>query len=155
MKWTVSVVVDRAADEVYAAIADEHELMQWSAWPQATGYTCAVQGDGTSVGSNIVFTDAAGIEQGRQQLVRTEPGKLVEYRLTNRGPRGRTMRPEVGFRIETITAQRTTVHLDFRNDVPLPQPARFLVDRLLGHRVRALHVADLRQLKAFVEQTQR
>ena len=44
MEWTESIVVDRPLKQVQAAIADEHELMAWSAWPNATGYTCAVDG---------------------------------------------------------------------------------------------------------------
>lgn len=64
MQWTESIDVDRAAADVLSAIADENVLMRWSAWPQATGYTCAVDGDGTSVGSQIVFTDRRGVEQG-------------------------------------------------------------------------------------------
>ena len=68
MKWTESVVVDRSSPVVLAAIANEHELMQWSAWPEATGYTCGVDGDGVSLGSSIVFTDAKGREQVRQRL---------------------------------------------------------------------------------------
>ena len=83
MEWTESIVVDRPLEQVHRAVADEHELMQWSAWPEATGYTCAVDGDGRSPGSTIVFRDQRGVEQGRQRLARVEPGR-VEYRLRNR-----------------------------------------------------------------------
>ena len=153
MQWTESIIVDRPAPQVFAAIADEHELMRWSAWPEATGFSCAVDGDGTSIGSQIVFTSPAGEEQGRQTLTRVEPGRLVEYRLANRGPRGRTMRPEVDFRLEPAgdSGTSTVVHLDFRNEVPLPPGVRHVADALIGRRIRALHAEDLRLLKRHVE----
>ena len=150
MEWTESIVVDRSVEQVRAAIADEHALMAWSAWPEATGYTCAVDGDGRSPGSAIVFRDRKGVEQGRQRLSRLEPDR-VEYRLHNRGPGGRPMTPEVDFRLEPVDAGRTRVHLDFRAQVPLPAGPRHVVEFLLGRRVHRLHVADLRQLKVFVE----
>lgn len=150
MEWTESIVVDRPLARVQAAIADEHQLMAWSAWPAATGYHCTVDGDGRSLGSAIVFRDAAGVEQGRQRLTRVEPDR-VEYRLRNRGPRGREMTPEVDFRLEALDDTRTRVHLDFRATAPLPPGARQVVELLLGRRVRRLHVEDLELLKAHVE----
>lgn len=150
MEWTESIVVDRPLDQVQRAVADEHQLMRWSAWPRATGFTCAVDGDGRSPGSTIVFRDRTGAEQGRQRLTRVEPDR-VEYRLRNRGPRGREMTPEIDFRLEPLGAARTRVHLDFRATAPLPPGARHLAELLLGRRVRRLHVEDLRLLKAHVE----
>jgi hypothetical protein len=85
VEWTENIVVDRPLEQVRHAVADDHELMQWSAWPEATGYTCAVDGDGRSKGSAIVCRDRRGVEQGRQRLTRIEPDR-VEYRLRNRGP---------------------------------------------------------------------
>ena len=150
MKWTESIVVDRPPARVQAAIVDEHQLMAWSAWPEATGYSCAVDGDGCSVGSEIVFRDPAGVEQGRQRLTRIEPDR-IEYRLRNKGPRGREMTPEVDFRLEALDASRTRVHLDFRATAPLPCGVRRIAELLLGRRVRRLHVKDLELLKAHVE----
>jgi hypothetical protein len=120
------------------------------AWPSATGYRCAIEGDGRSPGSAIVFSDREGVEQGRQRLTRVERDR-VEYRLRNRGPRGREMTPEVDFRLEPLDDTRTRVHLDFRATVPLPPGARQIAELLLGRRVRRLHVEDLRLLKAHVE----
>ena len=150
MEWTERIVVDRPLAQVQAAIADEHQLMAWSAWPRATGYRCAVDGDGRSVGSAIVFRDRAGVEQGRQRLTRIEPDR-VEYRLRNKGPHGRDMTPEVDFRLDALDASRTRVHLDFRATAPLPPGVRRLAELLLGRRVRRLHVEDLELLKAHVE----
>jgi Polyketide cyclase / dehydrase and lipid transport len=150
MEWTESIVVERPLAQVQAAIADEHRLMAWSAWPEATGYRCEVDGDGRSVGSAIVFRDRAGVEQGRQRLTRVE-GDRIEYRLRNRGPRGREMTPEVDFRLEALDDTRTRVHLDFRATAPLPPGARQIAEFLLGRRVRRLHVEDLALLKVHVE----
>jgi hypothetical protein len=152
MKWTESIVVDRPLPQVRDAIADENELMAWSAWPEATGYTCAIDGDGRSLGSVIVFRDRSGREQGRQQLSLVAPER-VEYRLRNRGPRGRDITPEIDFRLDDLDGIRTRVHLDFRATVPLPLGARQLAELVLGRRVRRLHVKDLQQLKAHVEKT--
>ncbi len=150
MEWTESIVVNRPVAQVQAAIADEHRLMAWSAWPKATGYSCAVDGDGRSVGSAIVFRDRAGVEQGRQRLTRIETDR-IEYRLRNKGPRGRDMTPEVDFRLEALDDTRTRVHLDFRATAPLPPGARQIAELLLGRRVRRLHVDDLQLLKVHVE----
>ncbi|GAA3240723.1 hypothetical protein GCM10017691_43140 [Pseudonocardia petroleophila] len=136
--------------QVRAAIADEHQLMTWSAWPKATGYSCAVDGDGRSVGSAIVFRDSAGVEQGRQRLTRIEPDR-IEYRLRNKGPRGRETAPEIDFRLEALDDTRTRVHLDFRATDPLPPGARQFAELLLGRRVRRLRVEDLELLEAHVE----
>lgn len=150
MEWTESIVVDRPLMQVQRAVADEHQLMRWSAWPEATGYTCAVHGDGSSLGSAIVFTDRRGVEQGRQRLTRVEADR-VEYRLANRGPAGREMKPEVDYRLDDLDGSRTRVHLDFRATAPLPPGLRQLAEVLIGRRVRALHVKDLELLKAHVE----
>jgi len=137
MRWTESIDIGRPLPQVQRAIADEHQLMQWSAWPAATGYTCSVDGDGTSIGSAIVFRNSAGVEQGRQQLTSVAPQR-VEYRLRNRGPAGRDMTPEVDFRLEELTPGTTRVHLDFRNQVPLPPPLRQLAGLVIGRKVQAL-----------------
>ncbi|MGQ7295580.1 SRPBCC family protein [Quadrisphaera sp. KR29] len=158
MQWTETVVVQAPLERVRRAVADEHEVMRWSAWPQATGCTCAVDGDGTSPGSEIVFTDPRGREQGRQRLQGvTEAGAghgeevVVAYRLSNRGPGGRTMHPEVDFRLGATGPTTTQVALDFRATPPLPPPLRQLAERVMAPRVRALHVKDLEQLKAHAE----
>lgn len=150
MQWTESIVVDRPREQVHRAVADSHELMAWSAWPEATGYTCAVDGDGRSIGSTIVFTDPKGVEQGRQRLTSVAPER-IEYRLRNRGPGGRDVTPEVDFRLDDLGDGRTRVHLDFRNTVPLPPGLRHIAEFVLGRRVRPLHVKDLVQLKQHVE----
>lgn len=63
MKWTESIVINRPKARVYPAVLDQNTLMEWSAWPAATGCSCQVQGDDTSPGSQIFFTDNDGKEQ--------------------------------------------------------------------------------------------
>lgn len=150
MEWTESIDIEAAPGRVLPAVADENRLVQWSAWPAATGYRCEVEGDGVSPGSAIVFRDPAGVEQGRQRLHRSVADR-VEYRLTNRGPGGRQMTPEVDFRLDPLPGGRTRVHLDFRATPPLPVPLRQVAELVMSRRVRALHVEDLRLLKLHVE----
>ncbi|MGZ8802917.1 MAG: SRPBCC family protein [Mycobacterium sp.] len=150
MEWSESIVVDRPAAEVLRAVADESELLLWSAWPQATGYACAIEGDGRTVGSAIVFTDKKGVVQGRQVLHDVDD-HTVDYRLRNRGPGGREMTPHVRFRFDELDGARTRVILDFQAAAPLPPGLRHLVEAIMGRRVRRLHVKDLQQLKQHVE----
>ncbi len=150
MHWTEGINVDRPVPEVRAAVADEHEPMRWSAWPEATGDTCSVDGDGRSPGSGIVFRDASGTVQGRRRLLRATDDR-VEYRLRDRVPGGREMTPEVDFRVEDLGGGRSRVHLDFRATPPVPALLRRLVEPLVARRVRTLHVRDLEQLEAHVE----
>jgi hypothetical protein len=150
MQWRESIDIEADQATVLAAIADEHAVMQWSAWPQATGFTCSVDGDGRTLGSEIVFVDKSGVEQGRQKLTAVTKDR-VEYRLRNRGPGGRDIEPEVDFVVEPLGPGTTRVHLDFRATPPVPALLRPLVERAMARRVRALHVEDLRLLKAYVE----
>ena len=151
MQWTESVDVERPLALVREAVLDQEQLMQWSAWPEATGFTCAVEGDGRSPGSQVVFRDRRGTVQGRQTIIGAD-GTVVRNRLANRGPLGREITPEVDFRLEALGPQRTRVHLDFRGRAPLPAPLRQLVEVPLGRWVRRLHVKDLAQLEAHVGQ---
>lgn len=150
MQWTESITIGRPSNLVREAIADERALMAWSAWPEATGYSCDVEGDGCTPGSQIVFRDGGGRERGRQTLT-SVTGERISYRLRNAGPFGREMTPELDFSLEDAGCDTTLVHLNFRADVPLPPPARQVVDALMGRRVRKLHVQDLQQLKDYVE----
>lgn len=154
MQWTETVIIDAPADVVRAAVGDQRHVMAWSAWPEATGFTCSVEGDATSVGSQIVFRDRAGTVQGRQRIVDVSDDggtRTVVNELENRGPFGRTMRPRVDFRTTALAAQRTQVALDFDADIPLPPPLRQVVGFPLRRWVRGLHRRDLDQLKAYVE----
>lgn len=150
MKWTESIVIGRPKAIVYPAVLNQNILMRWSAWPAATGFTCAVQGDGVSPGSQIVFTDKDGAVQGRQTL-QSADGTWVRNVMKNRGPRGRDIEPRVDFRVEEITPTSTRVSLDFEVVPPVPAILRPIADRWLTRSIRPLHVKDLEQLKTLVE----
>jgi len=109
-----------------------------------------VDGDGRSIGSEIVFRYKRGAEQGGQKLT-SATSTRVEYRLRNRGPRGKEMTPEVDFRLEDLAGRQTRVHMDFRATAPLPPGLRQLAELVIGRRVRVLHRTDLQQLKTYVE----
>ncbi len=149
MRWTESVYIERPVDVVFDAVLDQNVLMQWSAWPEATGYTCKVDGDGRSVGSSIVFVNADGAEQGRQWITGVD-GHVVRNRLRNRVSKNRYTEPTVDFRVEP-EGSGTRVFLDFDITPPVPRPMRPLANRYLTRKVRPLHVEDLRRLKALVE----
>jgi len=124
--------------------------MRWSAWPKATGYACSVDGDGTSVGFGIVFTSPTGETMGRQTIVFTDGG-VVRDRLANRGPGGRTVEPDVDFRVEQLTPGTCRVWLDFRLQPPVPTLLHPLVGVVLRRRIRPLHREDLANFKRDVD----
>jgi uncharacterized protein YndB with AHSA1/START domain len=149
MRWRESIDVADAPEKVFEAIRDQNILMEWSAWPEATGYTCAVEGDGRSVGSEIVFRSRDGVEQGRQRITAVEAA-TVRNKMRNRGPRGAWIEPTVDFTVES-QGDGTIVHLDFEVIPPVPRLLRPIADRYLRRTVRPLHIEDLRRLKALVE----
>jgi uncharacterized protein YndB with AHSA1/START domain len=149
VRWTESIHVEQPPEQVYEAIRDQHVLMQWSAWPEATGYTCAVEGDGRSVGSEIVFRSSDGVEQGRQRITAVEDN-AVHNKMRNRGPRGTWVEPTVDFRVEP-DGPGSVVHLDFEVTPPVPRILHPIANGYLSRKIRPLHVEDLRRLKALVE----
>jgi carbon monoxide dehydrogenase subunit G len=149
VRWTESIFIEQTPERVLDAIRDQNVLMRWSAWPEATGYTCAVEGDGRSVGSEIVFRSADGTVQGRQRITAIE-SSAVRNTMRNRGPRGTWVEPTVDFRVEAQGAG-TMVHLDFDVTPPVPRLLHPVANRYLARSIRPLHVEDLRRLKALVE----
>ncbi len=150
MQWSESIEVRRPLSEVRHAVVDATELLQWSAWPEATGYSCRTEGPDQGVGSTIVFTDSSGVVQGRQTLEAADD-RSVDFRLRNRGPLGREMTPRVRFRLADLGDAGTRVCLDFSASAPFPPGLRQLIEAVMARWVRRLHVKDLVQLKAYVE----
>ena len=153
MRWTESIHVGQTPEKVFEAIRDQHVLMQWSAWPEATGYTCTVEGDGRSVGSEIVFRSSDGVEQGRQRITAVEHD-IVRNKMRNRGPRGTWVEPTVDFRVEP-DGTGSVVHLDFEVTPPVPKILQPVANQYLTRTIRPLHVEDLRRLKALTESADR
>ena len=150
MKWTETIEVDAPAAQVFEAELDQEHVMGWSAWPEATGFVCGVEGDGRSVGSEIVFRNKKGVVQGRQRIVSID-GLRVTNRLENKGPFGTTITPRVDFVATPIGDDRARAALDFEAEVPLPFGVRLFVQAVMSRWARKLHVKDLEQLKTYVE----
>lgn len=148
--WTESVTIFRPTDAVYAAVRDQRVLMQWSAWPAATGYSCAVEGDGVSVGSSVVFRTPNGQEIGRQTMTVVNATE-VRNRLRNLGPGGRPIEPEVDFWLTVLGPSETRVALDFRVSPPIPKVLHPVARFYLTRRIRPLHRQDLLNLKTMLE----
>lgn len=148
--WTESVTISRPSDAVYAAVRDQRVLMQWSAWPAATGYSCAVEGDGVSVGSSVVFRAPNGQEMGRQTMTVVNATE-VRNRLRNLGPGGRPIEPEVDFRLTVLGPSETRVALDFRVSPPIPKVLHPVARLYLTRQIRPLHRQDLLNLKTMLE----
>ncbi|MFZ1490568.1 MAG: SRPBCC family protein, partial [Ilumatobacteraceae bacterium] len=147
MRWTETIEIDAPAERVFEAQLDQQHVMSWSAWPEATGFVCEVEGDGRSPGSEIVFRNAKGVVQGRQRIVDVDSLK-VSNRMENRGPFGATITPRVDFLATPLGADRTRAALDFEAEVPLPFGVRHVVQAVMSRWARRLHVKDLEQLKA-------
>ncbi|MEM9748367.1 MAG: SRPBCC family protein [Actinomycetota bacterium] len=150
MRWTETIVIEASPERVFEAQLDQGDVMAWSAWPEATGFTCGVEGDGRTVGSEIVFRDKKGAVQGRQRIVEVHDLRVTN-RLENRGPFGTTITPRVDFIATPLDDGRTRAALDFEAEVPLPFGLRHLVQAVMSRWARKLHVKDLQQLKTYVE----
>ncbi|MFW2380199.1 MAG: SRPBCC family protein [Acidimicrobiales bacterium] len=150
MKWTETIEIDAAAGRVFEAQLDQEHVMEWSAWPEATGFACGVEGDGRSPGSEIVFRNKKGDPQGRQRIVEVYDLRVTN-RLENKGPFGTTITPRVDFAALPLGENRTRADLEFEAEIPLPFGLRHLVQAVMSRWARKLHVKDLEQLKTYVE----
>ena len=55
VRYSEKIVVNAPVKQVYDNIRWQERLMQWSAWPEATGSTCSVENTDGSVGARTVF----------------------------------------------------------------------------------------------------
>lgn len=149
VQWSESIDIRRRPDVVFEAMRDQHTVLTWSAWPEATGYRCAVSGDGRSVGSEIVFSDSAGRHRGRQRITAVGDA-VVRNTMRNRGPGGRWVEPRVDFRVEAH-GDGTRAFLDFHIEPPVPRLFLPVAHWYLRRAIRPLHVEDLRRLKRLLE----
>jgi hypothetical protein len=150
MKWTESIEIAAPAERVFEAQLDQEHVMGWSAWPEATGFVCGVEGDGRSPDSEIVFRNKKGDPQGRQRIVEVDALRVTN-RLENKGPFGTTITPRVDFAALPLGENRTRADLEFEAEIPLPFGLRHLVQAVMSRWARKLHVKDLEQLKSYVE----
>lgn len=141
------VVVNRPIEELRPLVSEGDQILEWSAWMEATGYTCSTTGASGEVGSAIEFRNPAGRLQGTQTLTRLTSDQALHQLTAKNGPF--TLRPTVLFRLRALDPARTEVALDFDN--PMPVPLRVLAKLGLERWVRRLHRKDLEQLKAYAE----
>lgn len=151
MTWTVDIDVNAPLERVFDAAVDQHQVMAWSAWPAATGYSCAVQEqDGRALGATIVFTDPrSGEPAGRQELAATVAPTYVRYELHNPGPGGVMLHPVVEVHLAALDPDRTRVFWRFANQLPEGMPEE--AQQQMASWVKGLHVKDLEGLKEHVE----
>ncbi|MGR3466254.1 MAG: SRPBCC family protein [Shimia sp.] len=132
--------------EVYDHIRLQERLMQWSAWPEETNSTCALEGEDGTVGAKTVFF-TKGKRTGHQEITALNADDQV-VRMTLVGP-GPPHHPDIAFVVEPAP-KGARVHLDFTNRFPRPFNAIWKFAGL-STWTRRMHVKDLAGLKAFAE----
>lgn len=147
VQYVEQINVDASRERVYDAIRQQAQLMQWSAWPEATGSTCSVEGDDGEVGAKTVFFNK-GKRFGHQEIIALEVNQRVSMTLVDSGPLKHI--PYLDFELESITKNKTRVVLKFKNTYrrPFQVPARLFG---IVRWVRKLHLKDLDGLKIYVE----
>lgn len=149
VSYDETITVEAPVEKVYDNIRMQEDLMAWSAWPEATGSTCAVEGTDGAIGAQTVyFTD--GKRSGFQEIVDLKPNQSVVLKLADFGPIPQM--PVLTFDLEELDASRTkvTLHFDNRFKRPFQVPAKLLG---MPKWVRSMHLKDLAGLKAHAEQS--
>lgn len=147
VRYSEKIVVNAPIQQVYDHIRLQEDLMQWSAWPEATGSTCSVENTDGSVGARTVFFNK-GKRFGHQEIIDLQPNTKVSMTLVDSGPLKHT--PYLDFDLRAISDSQTEVTLRFVNTYqrPFQVPAK-----LFGvvKWVRELQIKDLERLKAYSE----
>ena len=147
IRYSEKVVVDAPIKRVYDNIRLQEDLMQWSAWPEATGSTCSVENTDGSVGARTVFFND-GKRFGHQEIIALIPNTKVSMTLVDSGPLKHI--PYLDFDLRALSDTQTEVTLKFFNTYqrPFHVPARlFGVVKF----VRELQIRDLEGLKVYSE----
>ncbi|MEM9977643.1 MAG: SRPBCC domain-containing protein [Cyanobacteria bacterium P01_D01_bin.2] len=147
IRYSEKVVVDAPIKRVYDNIRLQEDLMQWSAWPEATGSTCSVENTDGSVGARTVFFND-GKRFGHQEIIALIPNTKVSMTLVDSGPLKHI--PYLDFDLRALSDTQTEVTLKFFNTYqrPFHVPARlFGVVKF----VRELQIRDLEGLKMYSE----
>lgn len=146
VSYTENISVDAPVGQVYDDIRLQEHLMRWSAWPQETKSTCAVEGPDGQVGSKTAFF-TKGKRVGYQEVVSLKQDQEVSLVLFGPGP---PHRPRLTFELRAIGGNQTNVMLHFVNEIPRPFNAIWRYAGLTKW-TRAMHLKDLKGLKAFAE----
>ncbi|MEM1238277.1 MAG: SRPBCC domain-containing protein [Cyanobacteria bacterium P01_H01_bin.26] len=147
IRYSEKIVVDAPIKRVYDNIRLQEDLMQWSAWPEATGSTCSVENSDGSVGARTVFFND-GKRFGHQEIIALIPNTKVSMTLVDSGPLKHI--PYLDFDLRALSDTQTEVTLKFFNTYqrPFHVPARlFGVVKF----VRELQIRDLEGLKVYSE----
>ncbi|MEL6604065.1 MAG: SRPBCC domain-containing protein [Cyanobacteria bacterium J06614_10] len=147
IRYSEKIVVDAPIQQVYDNIRLQERLMQWSAWPEATGSTCSLENADGSVGARTVFFNK-GKRFGHQEIIDLAPNKKVSMTLVDSGPLKHT--PYLDFELRALTDTQTEVTLRFNNTYhrPFQVPAKLfgIIDW-----TRKLQIKDLEGLKRYSE----
>ena len=147
VRYSEQIIVNAPIKQVYDNIRLQADLMQWSAWPEATGSTCSVENIDGTVGARTVFF-SKGKRFGHQEIIDLEPNHKVSMTLVNDGPLKHT--PYLDFDLRTISDSQTEVTLQFVNTYqrPFQVPAKLLG---IVKWTRELQIKDLEGLKTYSE----
>lgn len=147
VRYSEKIVVDAPIEQVYDNIRFQERLMSWSAWPEATGSTCALENGDGDVGARTVFFNQ-GKRFGHQEIIALKPNQKVSLTLVNSGPLKHT--PYLDFDLRALSKDQTEVILNFVNTYqkPFQVPAKLLG---IVRWTRALQVKDLEGLKSYSE----
>ncbi|MEM7771257.1 MAG: SRPBCC domain-containing protein [Cyanobacteria bacterium P01_A01_bin.37] len=147
VQYSEEIVVNAPIDQVYDNIRWQEKLMQWSAWPEATGATCSVENTDGGIGARTVFFNE-GKRFGHQEIIGLKPNAKVSMTLVDDGPLKHT--PYLDFDLSALSDTQTEVTLRFNNTYhrPFHVPAK-----LFGvvKWVRDLQIKDLEGLKMYSE----
>lgn len=146
VRYTETLVIDAAAQDLYDNTRWQARLMDWSAWPSETGSTCACENTDGVVGARTVFF-SKGQRFGYQEVTRLSDSRSVELALFSKGP---PQKPVPRFEFVPLSASRTEVRLNFENT--LARPFNVIL-RLAGivRWTRKMHLKDLQGLKRYSE----
>jgi uncharacterized protein YndB with AHSA1/START domain len=147
VRYSEKIAVDAPIEQVYDNIRLQERLMQWSAWPEATGSTCSLENTDGEVGARTVFFNQ-GKRFGHQEIIDLKTNQKVSMTLVNSGPLKHT--PYLDFDLHPISESKTEVRLNFVNTYhrPFQVPAKLFG---IVKWTRALQIKDIEGLKKYSE----
>jgi hypothetical protein len=148
VRYSEKIAVDAPIGQTYDNIRFQKRLMEWSAWPEATGATCSLENTDGEIGARTVFFNQ-GKRFGYQEIIDLKPNQKVSMTLVNSGPLKHT--PYLDFDLHPISENQTEVRLNFVNtyDKPFQVPAKLLG---IVKWTRTLQIKDLEGLKKYSEE---